>query len=83
MIDINNAATGPPTSFDPVEQRLLDGTAADRCGWVADLMSWYHQLETPAESEEYYSFDTPSHGALYLATLATGQRQTVGVAQTI
>lgn len=82
-IDINNAAMSPPTEFDPVEQRLLDGTAADRCGWVADLMSWYHQLETPIESEPFYSFDTASHGALCLATLATGQRQTVGFAQTI
>ncbi len=83
IIDINNHSAGkcPTTTFDAFDVRLVEGTLG--VGWVADLMSWYHQLPTPRCSEPFYSFMHKKFGALCLASWATGQRQTVGAAQSI
>ena len=48
-----------------------------------DAKAYYHQFTLPTNSRRYFSFEVPGHGILALATVATGQRQCVELAQRV
>jgi len=80
-IDINAQTTANATSFQSQQQQIEEGVWG--WGFCADSKWFYAQIPIPSESEPFYMFYTPTHGWLTKRSVATGQRQSVGAAQSI
>ncbi len=81
-IDINDFYSTEEMTFNFQTVSVCIAEGSEGYFMQADSAAFYHQLPLPAESKKFYAFDSPI-GRLTLTTLPTGQRHTVGVAQTI
>lgn len=80
--DINEQCPNPQmTPFNPFDSMLEEGMAG--VGWNTDSKACYHQFRLPEDAKPYYTFNYDGIGLLNLTTVPTGQRHTVGMAQTV
>jgi hypothetical protein len=79
-IAINDYAEAPAgqSLFLSSWNRIQDGVVG--YGWTADAMWYYGQFELPVASRKFFAFKT-YRGYARLATVSTGQRHTVALAQ--
>ena len=88
-IDINDHFASPELNqFPEFMFRTIELTIEETISgqhtviWTCDATAYYHQFELPKESECFYTFETIL-GVLCLATIPTGQRHAVGLAQVV
>ncbi len=81
-MDINEQTENPlMTPFNAFEVMMDEGMQG--ISWTTDSKACYHQFALPEEAKPYYTFYVQDFGWLNLTTAPTGQRQTVGMAQTV
>jgi hypothetical protein len=80
-VDINNYYDTPPTSFTSLDLSINENMKGFT--WSADAKAYYHQFALEETAKKYYTFFSPSFGWLRLATIPTGQRHCVGLAQLV
>jgi hypothetical protein len=81
-VDINDQTANPslPGLFQKMEDRICEGL--EGYGFCVDKAWFYQQIPLPLASRQFYAFRF-GHRVLAQTSISTGQRQCVGVAQTI
>ena len=82
---INEAFTVDQEEFPIKFEELLQSQkkCVSQFNFVVDIKACYNQIPLPKNSQRFYTFHTKSRGFLAMASIPTGQRHSVGVAQTV
>ena len=82
---INEAFEVDAEEFSIRFEELLQSQrkSASQFNFIVDIKACYNQIPIPASAQRFYTFQSKSRGFLAMASIPTGQRHSVGLAQTI